>query len=932
MNLDDQRYIVGIDLGTTNSAVAYVDLQAPAEGSGRIQLFPVPQMTGPGEVNRLSVLPSFLFIPGDYDLDKESLAAEWTADDHTFVGAFARDHGASVPSRLVSSAKSWLCHAHADRKAPILPWGTGGEIRKVSPVAATAAYLKHIRKAWNLAHEQEEAWLQDQVVIITVPASFDEVARELTLEAAAMAGMGPVILLEEPLAAFYSWLMAHEAQWDRFIKPNELVLVCDVGGGTTDFTLICLREMAEGSPRFERIAVGDHLILGGDNIDLALARHVEQQFSRKQHSSGGDRWKNLCHQSRQAKETLLEGKAESSKITLMGSGSRLIAGTLTATLTRETVTRIVLDGFFPLVAAGTRATTTQRKGITEFGLPYEQEPAVTRQLGWFLEQHRQEISEMLGKAQPEPDVILYNGGSLKPAVIQERIRNAVQHWFAKPEDQEAPRILHNPDLDLAVALGAAYYGLVKLGRGVKVGSGSPRAYYLGVARQSESADATEAKQALCVVERGLEEGSDIELQARRFEVLANQPVAFDIYSSSYRSGDCCGDLVMVDDTLTALPAIQTIVQYGKKGSQTRIPIHIAARYTELGALTLWCKSLVSDHRWQLQFQLRSQTAPVEVVDQEIFDAAVVEEVRALVRAAFEQHGDDQGLTALARDVAERIDRKRDQWPLSLIRAMADELLALENVRAFSPLHESRWLNLTGFCMRPGFGDAGDPLRMKKIWPLFLQGQRHPNHPQVLSEWWILWRRVAGGLTAGQQRQLLQHLTPVLFEAKGRSRKITPQQKLEIWMAVANLEHLLAKDKIKCARALLSEIQPKGCRPQHLWALSRLGARELLYGSVDRVVAPKEATTWIETLLRRTWPDPKPVGVALAQMARRTGDRARDVDPAVLEKIAAWMTADEKRTALLTAHLPYLQQVVPLARQEQSAIFGEALPAGLVLHE
>ena len=630
MNLDDQRYIIGIDLGTTNSAAAYVDLQAQEGGDKRIKLFPIPQMTGPGEVSRLPVLPSFLYIPGDYDISKESLSDDWTGDDHTFAGAFARDHGAKVPARLVSSAKSWLCHANADRKAPILPWGTSAEVQKVSPVYATAAYLKHIRRAWNQAHRQEEAWLQDQVVIITVPASFDEVARELTLEASAMAGMGPVILLEEPLAAFYSWLMANERQWDQFVKPNELVLVCDVGGGTTDFTLIYLREVDDGSPRFERIAVGDHLILGGDNIDLALARHIELQFSHKQHSAGGDRWKNLCHQSRQAKEALLEGKAESSKITLMGTGSQLIAGTLAATLKREDATRLVLDGFFPLAAAGPQICGSQRKGITEFGLPYEQEPAVTRQLGWFLEQHRQDVANLLNKERPEPDVILFNGGSLKPAVIQERIRDAVRHWFGQP-DEQLPRVLQNPDLDLAVALGAAYYGLVKLGHGVRVGSGSPRAYYLGVAKKSDEHGRAEPNQALCIVERGLEEGSDIEMQSHRFEVLANQPVSFEIYSSSYRSGDRCGDLVTVDDTLTALPPIQTVIQYGKKGAQTQIPIHIAARYTELGTLALWCQSLISSHRWQLQFHLRSLATAAEVADQEIFDAEVVNDMRAMVR-------------------------------------------------------------------------------------------------------------------------------------------------------------------------------------------------------------------------------------------------------------------------------------------------------------
>jgi len=288
LDLDDQRYIIGIDLGTTNSAVSYVDLHAEDNRRSRIRLFPIPQLTGPGEVSRLPVLPSFLYIPGNYDISKESLAADRGCHGDNFAGAYARDHGAKVPARLVSSAKSWLCHANADRKAPILPWGASKEVRKISPIQATAAYLRHIRSAWNRRQSDEEAFLEHQMVIITVPASFDEVAREMTLEAANSAGMNTVILLEEPLAAFYSWLMIHEHEWNTFVEPNDLILICDVGGGTTDFTLIYLREV-DGSPRFERIAVGDHLILGGDNIDLALARRIEAQFSKNKQSWSGDR-------------------------------------------------------------------------------------------------------------------------------------------------------------------------------------------------------------------------------------------------------------------------------------------------------------------------------------------------------------------------------------------------------------------------------------------------------------------------------------------------------------------------------------------------------------------------------------------------------------------------------------------------------------------
>jgi molecular chaperone DnaK (HSP70) len=931
LDLDDQRYIIGIDLGTTNSAVSYVDLNDKDNRGARIRLFPIPQLTGPGEISRLPVLPSFLYIPGDYDISKESLAADGGAHGDHFAGAYARDHGAKVPARLVSSAKSWLCHANADRKAPILPWGASKEVQKISPIQTTAAYLRHIRTAWNRRQSDDEAFLEHQMVIITVPASFDEVAREMTLEAANAAGMNRVILLEEPLAAFYSWLMTHEQEWHTWVKPNDLILICDVGGGTTDFTLIYLREV-DGSPRFERIAVGDHLILGGDNIDLALARGIETQFSKTRHSLSGDRWKTLCHQCRQAKETLLDGRSDSQKITLMGEGGQLIAGTLTATLKYKEVSETILNGFFPLVNSGEEKSQAVRKGITEFGLPYEQEPAITRHLCWFLERHMSDVTSFLGKDRPEPDIILFNGGSLKPAVIQERIRVAIRQWFRQPDDT-LPRVLENPDPDLAVAMGAAYYGRVKIGQGVRVGSGSPRAYYLGVAGQTEAneRDEKDQKQAICLVERGLEEGTDIELQDRQFEVLTNQPVTFDIYSSSFRSGDRCGDLVTIDDSLTPLPPIQTVIQYGKKGIQTRIPVHIAAGYTEMGSLALWCRSLKSPHRWHLQFQLRTVSAPVPVGDQEVFESSVVDEVREMVRKAFSDEASDTQLASLAKDISKRIERPRDQWPLTFIRSIADELIQLENVRTASPVSESRWLNSLGFCMRPGFADALDPHRMKKIWQIYIQGMHHPNHLQVQSEWWIMWRRVAGGLKPGRQRQFFQDLTPILFPGKGARKKVPHQQRLEIWMAVANMEHLLAKDKIKCGRRLLSEIKPKKSRPQHFWSLSRMGARELLYGPVDRVIPAKEVAAWIETLLSINWRDPRPIAAAIAQLARRTGDRTRDLNPADMERIMAWMTRDAQRKQQIQSHIRYLKEVVPLEKQEQTNMFGESLPAGIILH-
>ena len=610
------RYIVGIDLGTTNSSVSFIDLSA-CPGSGQIDTFEVPQFTGPGEISDLNILPSFLYLPGEHEIRKRTLCLPWQSDINSFAGAFAREQGAKVPKRVVSSAKSWLCHGKVDREAPILPWGADEEVGKLSPVEATSAYLRHIKEAWNHKAEGDEGlYLEYQTVVITVPASFDEVARELTLKAASRVGIGNVVLLEEPLAAFYNWLVKHEQKWDRLVQPGELLLVCDVGGGTTDFTLITLRE-ANSDPVFERIAVGDHLILGGDNMDLALARRLERRLKTKQKGPlNTHRWQALCHQCRQAKEEILSDLANSKIITLVGEGRRVIADTISARLTRKEIEETILDGFFPLIGPGDTLAERPRPGITELGLPYAQDPAITRHLVRFLEQHRNDVIQMLGKETPQPDLILFNGAALKPARIQARIREAVRRWF-KEKDRALPRVLASPDLDLAVALGASCYGLAKRGYGVRVRSGSARAYYLGIfvgvsAPERKVAHSRAPEKAICLVERGMPEGTKNELNNKSFYVLANQPVRFYLYSSNFRAGDRVGDVIKVDDSLIPLPPLQTVIKFGRKQKGVSVPVKVEAWYMEVGTLALWCQSTRSIHRWRFQFQLREadQTAPV----------------------------------------------------------------------------------------------------------------------------------------------------------------------------------------------------------------------------------------------------------------------------------------------------------------------------------
>ncbi|MBC2713314.1 MAG: hsp70 family protein [Desulfosarcina sp.] len=892
-----------------------------------ITKFPVPQLTGPGEFAPLSVLPSFLYTPGKFDIADQDMAAPWTIDqrsrdDRNFVGAFARDHGAKVPARLVSSAKSWLCNKSVDTRARILPWGAGDEVFKVSPVHAAAAYLKHIRKAWNVAMgEDEERYLEYQMVVVTIPASFDEVARDLTLEAARMAGLPDVILLEEPLAAFYSWLIRHEQDWPDYVAPNQLILVCDVGGGTTDFTLISLREV-NGSPRFERIAVGDHLILGGDNMDFAIARSVARRLGKSPAAMGKDAWKTLCHQCRQVKEKILDRITDSGRVTLVGAGSSLIAGTMTAQINRQEIETIVLEQFFPL--SGSCAETEPSDGNASWGLPYEADTAITGHLGGFLDRHQTDVKAAIGACIPCPDLILFNGGALKSQVVQDRIQKAVRYRFSRDRGT-GPICLENREMDLAVSLGASYYGMVKAGIGVRVGSGSPRSFYIGVATIAAQ-DTGGEKQAVCLVERGLEEGSPIMLPDRAFKVLANQPVTIDLFSSSFRSGDRSGDLVDVDETLTALPSLNTVIQFGDKGVRSEIPVRLEAAYTEVGTLEIWCQSLTTPHRWQLRFQLRGTDTPDEVAEGEIFEASLVEQAKKVVQSAFASGRDKSRLPHLMSDIADTLGCPRDRWPLSLLRDLADTLLDGMAAKNVSAEDESRWMNLLGFCLRPGMGEGFDPHRVKKLWKIYKKGPSHANAPQVRSEWWIMWRRVAAGLNPGQQRQFFQDLSPSLVLKKGS--RIPRQEFTEIWMAMANMEHLNVKDKITLGRQLISQFKAKKPQPQLLWALSRIGARDLLYGSIDRVPPPAEVAGWVETILSLTWKNPKPVVEMLSQLCRRTGDPLRDIAPETCGKAAQWIAAAGDFSEQMTR----ITRQSPRQQKEQNAIFGEALPAGLILED
>jgi hypothetical protein len=937
------RYIVGIDLGTTNSAVAYVDRgsEDPAERR-RIRFLDIPQLTDVREVRHRPLLPSFLYLPGPYDLPPGSTALPWDPERDYAVGEFSREQGALVPGRLVSSAKSWLCHGGVDRTAPILPWTAAPDVAKISPVEASSRYLQHLREAWNqgIAEGREGHLLEEQLVILTVPASFDEVARELTVAAARAGGLARVVLVEEPLAAFYSWLSEHEQDWQEGMDPGQLVLVCDVGGGTTDFTVIAVRRGERGL-RFDRLAVGDHLMLGGDNMDLTLARHLEMQLLGTPGQLEPGRWHQLCHQCRQAKEHLLASPdtEQQVEVTVMGSGAKLIGGTLKGTLTLAQVEHLILEGFFPRVTLEEPPQESRRTGLTEWGLPYVQDPAVTRHLAAFWQDCRTLLHQETGRSALYPDVVLVNGAALTPVSIRNRIRDVVRSWFQTEAGAHwSPRELDNPRPDLAVAVGAAYYGLVRLGEGVRVGAGSPRAYYVEVATDAEEAVEGE-RSAVCLVPRGMEEGFEAELTRPAFQVLANQPAVFQLYSSSTRLADGMGEVVrLAEDEITILPPIRTVLRYGKKGAARTLPVQLAVRLTEVGTLELWCRSELSPHRWQLRFDVRQQgepVAPAGSVPGETLEVTVVEQAQEMVRAVFRNGAATPTASPqhLVKELSATVGSSKGQWSTPLIRSLADALMECKQGRAFTPQHEARWFNLLGFCLRPGFGDPVDEWRVREVWKLYRQGLHFPRQAQCRSEWWIFWRRVAGGLSAGQQGHVCQQVFAYLQPqgkkktARKSAKKLGAQEKLELWMALANLERLPADTKVELGRLMLAGMSKKNPRAQELWSLSRLGARIPLYGPVDRVIPSQEASAWLNTILDLNLPASQALAHPLVQLARLTGDRRRDLPRADLERLSTWLDKVPRSTHYTTM---LTRPSSTLSSQDQDLVFGESLPSGLLL--
>jgi hypothetical protein len=610
--LSDPKYIIGIDLGTTHCVLAYTEAQPPEDEAPEIRIFEMPQIVSPGEVKAQPLLPSFIFLPKQHDAPAGSLSLPWSEQENDAngenpiaVGEFARKRGAEIPNRMVASAKSWLSYSGVDRTQPILPWGAPPDAKKLSPVEAATLFLIHMRDAWNheMAASDASERLEEQDVYLTVPASFDAVARELTVRAAMSAGLANLTLLEEPQAAFYAWIESQKEGWRKAVRVGESILVCDIGGGTTDFSLIQVGE-ENGELALRRVAVGDHILLGGDNMDLTLAYAVQTKLAQKGIRLDDWQFRGLWCSCRAAKERLLaDPKAQSEPVVILGRGTSLIGGTIRAELSRAEVETVLLNGFFPKSGPDEYPKEKTKVGMREMGLPYEADPAVSHHLARFLGRQVQN-GDGTDKA-PYPSCVLFNGGVLKPAEIRERVLSILAGWH----NGEPLRELGGDNLDLAVAEGAAYYGLARRGRGVRIRGGVARTYYIGI----ESAMPTvpgipTPMKALCVVPFGMEEGTEAEIRDHELGLVVGEPATFHLLGSTVRKKDALGEVVLdwtgeieeVNIMETELPATDE-----EQGGRI-IPIRMQSKVTEVGALELWCVSRDDDRRWKLEFNLRER--------------------------------------------------------------------------------------------------------------------------------------------------------------------------------------------------------------------------------------------------------------------------------------------------------------------------------------
>ena len=897
----------------------------------------------------MSALPSFLFFPEAHEVESGALSTPWAPGPDAIVGVLARERGALMPARQVVSAKSWLAHpgGGSSGRDPAVGrdrWSSNVTRRRVH--ALPGAHSRQLERARSHRPTRPVDSSARQSCSRFQPRSTKRRASS-PWKPRASAEFANLTLIEEPIAAFYAWMATQHRPGRRRerLADGQVALVCDVGGGTSDFSLIRVSAASSkpaGGVSFERIAIGDHLLLGGDNVDLALATLAEQRLAESRPDSRlaitqRSALRRLCSA---AKERLLgDEPPDRVTVTLLGAGQRVVGAAMSTEISRADAERTI-DEFLPITADGEIAAPRDRRaGLRELGLPFESDPAITRHLAGFLARSSPaapaNVATVGERSMVRPDVVLFNGGFFRPTVARERVVQALGAWFGA-----LPRVLTTGSLDAAVALGAAVYGRLRAHVGpslsfVKAGSG--HAYYIGL----RAPDAAHSTPAVCVLARGTDEGTEVRID-HPFTVMTNRPVSFALYSSTIGT-DRTGDLVAFapDDHICEHAPLVTVLRYGRKSRQVELPVTLSVAFTEVGTLELWCESQSSEHRWRLQFQLRGAADDVmatlddedaeetaspttAAADAVVSEDAVAEGERA-IRAVFESTSSDVNAETLVAHLEQVLGFGKTAWPLAVIRRFADVLLEVAAGRRTSTTLEARWLNLFGFCLRPGFGAAKDPWRVGEARTVYVAGLAFPGAVQNRVEWLVLWERVAGGFTAGQQRELAQRVLGDLGLSSKKAPRLNPQEERESWRLVASLERLDVATRIKIGDELVRRVRRAATDASLLWAIGRTGARRSFYGPLSSVVPPNDAARWLDALVsvKVTSAD---LIAAIVQIASVTGDSLRDVDERERHRATARMRDAGAGDDALRA----LEHTVTTSPVDASRVFGEPLPSGLRL--
>jgi molecular chaperone DnaK (HSP70) len=912
------KFSIGIDLGTTNCAMAFVALNGE---TSRSEMFPIPQWETYGSLVEALTLPSFLYLPREEEarqmLGKGIAGREW------IVGRFARKQAAESPGRVAHSAKSWLCHHAVDRSAPFLPWRSD-EIpveKRISPIQASALLLEYLRAAWDARFARDGAEFLHQEITVTVPASFDAVAQRLTLDAASQAEFADnVRLLEEPQAAFYRWLEEHVTS-DALKLPEtgaSHVLVVDIGGGTSDFSLFAItRKLGSSLPHIKRIAVSDHLLLGGDNIDLALAHHLEQRLASQLSPT---QWNFLVARCRDLKERCLAGsqQGEDFAVSVPSLGSSLLGKTLSARISRAEVEAIVLDGFFPECNLDDRPWSTQA-GLREWALPYAADSAVTRYLADFL------------RERPRVDAILFNGGSLHPEALRLRLQRQIAKWQPDAE----PVVLDNSEPDLAVARGAARFGSLVHRRAERIEAGAARAIYLEVHRQGSKDDQKSAL--VCILPRDASAEEEFKISQPGLELRLNYPVRFQPYYSTRHDADRPGALVPWNDAdFHRLPPLQTIAKLQDRHTRSghdRLPVTLTTKMNELGLLKVACQS--ADPRvkqsWPLEFNLRQQEPGADRADSTAPQNTGVEDAqlgaaRARMSSLFTRPLDKRdklSATNLLKSLEQILGTQKANWNWVLVRELWRILYEHIDRRRESVEHEEAWLILAGFFLRPGFGAEGDDIRLNQLWQLKTDGLAYPGKRIQLQEY-ILWRRVAGGLDRTRQETILQPELPRLFAQKSPAPEL-----IRLAGSLERIPQAVKADLVGHFIASARDLAEKNqhCAP-YLVSLGLLLNRTPLYAGIEDVMPPEHVEPAYETLCHLDWAEIEllEAQTLFLRAARVIDDSKLDLPRSLRERIASKL----EKSGAASLKVERIRRFVPVERADRASLFGESLPPGLVL--